>query len=45
MTASTSFDADEVRRMMDASATPVAIGGGRLAFANGSVHLSDRALR
>ncbi|WP_341994800.1 dihydrofolate reductase family protein [Microbacterium sp. LWH7-1.2] len=27
----TSFDADEVRRMTDASATPIAIGGGRLA--------------
>ncbi|MFB7882562.1 dihydrofolate reductase family protein [Microbacterium sp. NPDC056057] len=26
-----SFEPDEVRRMMDASATPIAIGGGRLA--------------
>jgi dihydrofolate reductase len=37
----TSFDADEVRRMTDAAATPIAIGGGRLASAAARAGILD----
>ena len=36
-----SFDVDEVRRMTDASATPIAIGGGRLASAAARAGILD----
>ncbi|MGU3646446.1 dihydrofolate reductase family protein [Microbacterium sp. C23T] len=37
----TSFDPDEVRRMTDASATPIGIGGGRLASAAARAGILD----